>query len=424
MFKKFLTTCAIIATIFNVPFKAYGQVSDIVLKESGKGRYDEDYFVALKAYEDGFYDVAKLSLSEFLKKDSTSTQAGFATYLLYQIYMQEGDYKTAKLEFDKLKTFDDTRFDKNKMSSDEVIIATQLDCKDAKKMVLSEVSDIKLKAFLTSNCEVTRDVVDYVAAMPFSTESLITVIDKIKDDKERMLSVYNNLSSEKRTAKLLNFYGHYFASNKMFTDFWRLYSEYKDAELVSIALDDVWNTGDYNRYVDFFDKNAQNYQLNNVSYCRLIEASNKTSKSFDCNVVDGCLGVSNPQYKKTKLACYMKNEDKPGIAGFMKNITLADGADLCEYGAYIVAKNLYSADFLSKFSTCSNKGGMYETLITNKDYNAITNLAGKKTEQTDLAYLTLAAYFSGKKTDSDAYFKNLTDPDLINMVKSRIGSIK
>lgn len=398
---------------------------DIVVKDARKGgTYDENYFIGLKAYEDGFYDVAKSSVLEFLKKDSKSAQAGFATYLLYQIYMAEGDYKAAKIEFEKLKKFDDNRFDKNKMTADEMALAVKLDCKDAKKLLFSKQSDDQMKIYIGSGCPISQEILDYAAAMPFKTETVIMVIDKIKDDKEQMLKVYNNLSVEKRTPKLLNFYGHYFAVNKMYADFWRLFSEYKDADMVDIALDDIWNTADQNKYVDFFNKNINGYKLNNISYCRQIEASNKTAQVFDCKIVDGCLGVTNPQYKKTKLACYMKNEDKNGISLFMKDVTAGEAAKLCEYGKYIVIKNLYSPEFLGKFSSCPDKAGMYESLLKNKDYKGMINLAGKKREETDKAYLAIAYHLSGNKTEGDTFLQSVTDANLVNMVKSRIGATK
>lgn len=397
----------------------------IVVKESRKGgSFDEDYYIALKAYDDGFFDVAKASLLTFLKKDSKSAQAGFATYLLYQIYMSEGDFKAAKTEFAKLKKFNDDRFDKTKLDADEMRIAAKSDCKEAKKLLFSRQSDIQMKTYIDSGCEISQDVVDYAAAMPFSAETVILVIDKIKDDKSRMLSVYNNLSTEKRTPKLLNFYGHYFAMNKMYTDFWRLFSEYKDADMVDIALDDIWNTGDSNRYVDFFDKNLGNYKLTNVSYCRFIESSNKIGKSFDCKIVDGCLGATNPQYNKTKLACYMKNEDKKGISLFMKNLSSPEAGKLCEYAKYIVVKNIYSTEFLGKFSSCADKAGMFEALLKNNDYKGMINLAGKKHTETDKAYLAVAQYLSGNKAEGDKLFASLTDETLKNMVKSRTGATK
>lgn len=396
---------------------------EIIVKEKKSGgSFEEDYYVALKAYEDGFFDVAESSLADFLKKDSKSSQAAFATYLLYQIYMGRGDYKAAKVRLEKLEKFGDDRFDKNKLSADEMTIAVKTDCKEAKKLLLSKQSDPQMKVYIDSGCEISQDIVNYVASMPFSSDTLILAIDKIKGDKERMLAVYNNLSAEKRTPQLLNFYGHYFASNKMYTDFWRLFSEFKDPDMVDIALEDVWNSGDNLRYAEFFDKNAKGYKLDKISYCRQIEASNKTGRSFDCDIVDGCLGATNPQYKKTKLACYMKNEDKKGIATFMKNITAGEAGKLCEYGKYIVVKNLYSVDFLGKFSACPDKAGMYEALFKNKDSKGIISLAGKKREDTDKAYLALAYYISGNKAESDKYFNTISDGNLKNMVKSRAGA--
>ena len=83
--------------------------------------FNDDYFVGLKAYEDGLYDVAKSCLSNYLSHEDKSQKAGFATYILYQVYMAQNDFKSAQYTFTQLANFKDSRFDKQKMLKDQML---------------------------------------------------------------------------------------------------------------------------------------------------------------------------------------------------------------------------------------------------------------------------------------------------------------
>ena len=88
--------------------------------------FNDDYFVGLKAYDDGLYDVAEYCLANYLKYENKSQKAGFATYLLYQVYMSQGNYKAAQYSFAQLANFKDSRFDRQKMLKDQMFIETKL----------------------------------------------------------------------------------------------------------------------------------------------------------------------------------------------------------------------------------------------------------------------------------------------------------
>ena len=42
---------------------------------------------------------------------------------------------------------------------------------------------------------------------------MLLVLERVHKDKELVFSTYDNLKAEKRTPKLMNFYGKYFYSN-------------------------------------------------------------------------------------------------------------------------------------------------------------------------------------------------------------------
>ena len=127
----------------------------------------------------------------------------------------------------------------------------------------------------------------------------------------------------------------------MKSEFYALYKIYQDSELASFVLDDTWKSGDYKKYIESFKKEVKNdYKLDKVVYCRMIEASNKEMVNFDCDLVDKCLGTKNPDFNKTKLACYMRKEDKEKISWFIGTLTVQDTLKLCEYGKYIIGKKI------------------------------------------------------------------------------------
>ncbi len=387
--------------------------------------FNDDYFVALKAYNDGLYDVASYCFTNYLQHENKSEKSGFARYLLYQIYMAQEDYKSAQYIFTQLENFNDKRFDKQKMLKDQMFIEAKLDCNGAKNLLITNPNNEFLEVYAKSSCPVDKNVTNLLSKIDISSDTLYALLERVKKDKELVFSTYDTLKPEKRTPKLMNFYGKYFYSNNMKSEFHSLYQTYKDSELTSYVLDDIWKSGDYKKYVDAYNKDVKdNYKIDKVVHCRMIEASNKEMINFNCDLVDKCLGTTHPDYNKTKLACYMRKEDKKQIAWFIGTLTNQDTLKLCEYGKYIVGKNLYDIKFLSKFEKCSDKVSMYESLLKFKDYNGILKIGGIGNNQIDIAYITIAYYYLKDEIKYNAYLNKLTDIDLTGMVKKTISKGK
>ncbi len=384
--------------------------------------YNDDYIVALKAYDDGLNDVAVQCFINYLIHDNESKKAGFAYYLLYQIYMNMGDFNNAKNNFLKLSTFHDNRFNKEQMLKDQMVIEAKLSCDSAKNLLLTSKRNEHLEMFAKSSCVVDKDIVELINKIDINTNALYAVLERVQNDKELVLTTYKSLSPEKRTPKLLNFYGKYFYSNNMKTEFYNLYKEYKDGELTAIVLDDIWKSKDYKSYVNIFNKQVKpEYQLDRLFYCRMIEASNKEGFNFDCDLVDKCINIESREYNKTKLACYMKREDKEKIMQFIDSLPTDDTLKLCEYGKYIIGKNLYNIKFIGKFEGCKDKVSMYESLLKFKDYNAIIKLGGSAVTQEDIAYMAIAYYYLGNSQQHNNYLSKLKNIDLSGMVKQKIS---
>ena len=233
--------------------------------------FNDDYFVGLKAYDDGLYDVAEACLSNYLSHENKSQQAGFATYLLYQVYMSQGNYKAAQYIFTQLANFKDSRFNKEKMLKDQMFIETKLNCDGAKNLLLTNPKNEYLEVYAKSSCVVDKDITNILSKIDVSSETLYSVLERVQKDKELVFSTYDNLKPEKRTPKLMNFYGKYFYSNNMKSEFYALYKIYQDSELASFILDDTWKNGDYKKYIASFKKEVKNdYKLDKVVYCSML----------------------------------------------------------------------------------------------------------------------------------------------------------
>ncbi len=401
-------------------------VDTSVGKTVPQSKFNENYFVGLSAYEDGLYDVARISLEDFLMGDSNSEQAMFATYILYQTYLKEGNYTAAKDKLDIVKMYDDERFDMDRIKNDEMYIVSKMSCEDAVTlMVNSPIDSALIKSYVYAGCSITPDVGEFVARNKFSADTTMYVINQAKDKDDTLVRIFQNLTPEKRTPEVLNFYGHYFALTKNSKEFWTLYNEYKDPEIVSLALEDIWAKNDFLRYYDLFTTDVKaDYKLSSTAYCRMIESANKTGNSFNCDYVDGCLGVTNVDFNKTKLACYMKNSDTKGITSFMATISEKEAStNLCEYGKYVVSEKLYDKSYLNKFSSCSDRRAIYDLLVQHEDWEAIEALAGTQAKaELDSAFLSIAAYKLGKVTVSRGYLAEVSSPTLIDLVQMYTGA--
>lgn len=428
MYKITLTVFSILLFAFNGYCADNKSKSDVENKKAETEAkapdmsFNDDYFVGLKAFDDGLYDVAESCLANYLSHENKSQKAGFATYLLYQVYMSQGNYKSAQYTFTQLANFKDSRFNRQKMLKDQMFIETKLSCDGAKNLLLTSPKNEYLEVYAKSACVVDKDITNLLSKIDVSSETLYTVLERVQKDKELVFSTYDNLRAEKRTPKLMNFYGKYFYSNNMKSEFYALYKVYQDSELASFVLDDTWKSGDYKKYIESFKKEVKNdYKLDKIVYCRMIEASNKEMVNFDCDLVDKCLGTKSPDFNKTKLACYMRKEDKEKISWFIGTLTVQDTLKLCEYGKYIIGKKLYDIKFLNKFEKCPDKASMYESLLKFKDYNGIIRLGGSGSSQLDIAYMAIAYYNLGNNTQYNNYLNKLTDVDLSGMVKRAVS---
>lgn len=381
----------------------------------------DDYAIGVKAYDDGFFDVAKKGLEKYLENETRSEKAGLSYYLLYQLYMRQNNYKAAQGYLANAYKFKDKRFDMEQMSKDQMYIETRLDCEGAKNLLVNNPSSNFLYVYSTSKCPIDKKVTDLLSKVDFSSDSLHAILNRVKDDKELVYATYSKLPEKRKTKELILFFGNYFRTNGMDNEFEELYKRYPREEFYLVKLDDIWKSKNMAKYINFFDSDMKKeYKIPQAPYCRYIEASNSLARNFDCNLIDKCLDTKSIDWTKNKLACYMKRENKADIEAFINSANESHIKSFCEYGKYIVGKNLYSKSFLTKFSDCADRLDMYRSLLKVRDYEAILLLAGKGKTEVDYGFIAVSNYFLKNMDKYNEYLAKVTDPDMKNIIKQAL----
>ena len=142
-----------------------------VVQKIPDASFNDDYIVGLKAFDDGLNDVAIASFNSYLAHEKKSKKAGFAIYLLYQLYMSEGDFKSAQYNLTQLANFNDSRFNKQQMLKDQMFIETKLDCSGAKNLLMSARRNEYLEVYAKSSCPMDKDVVSLINKIDVSFSS-------------------------------------------------------------------------------------------------------------------------------------------------------------------------------------------------------------------------------------------------------------
>ncbi len=383
-----------------------------IVKSDTESFYDEDYFVGLKAYEDGLTDVTKIAFEVFLSKNRQGDEADFARYILYQIYQAEGNIESAKDTLLKIQDSKNYRFNTEKLMSDKMSLLLKTDCELAKKFLIDDMN-AGLLLYTKSECVVDKPLTEAVAQRSYDPRELLFFINKIKDTQEHVLIVYDNLSDTEKSEEVLNYYSKYFYINKMKDAFFKLYNEYKTAESLELALNMSWDAGNYKEYITVFDRDIKvDFKLSKATYCRMIEASSRISAKYECDLIEKCLTKKNDTLVKTVIACLIKNGDKDKFAIFIDKLDSKNMREVCKYTGNFIEKDLFTTSSAKRFNTCEDKLSIYKHFVDKKDYNLIMSLAGKGIDQMDFAFMAYVYAQQNNMAEYENYLKRVEDINL------------
>ncbi|MGA1845860.1 hypothetical protein [Deferribacter abyssi] len=394
MFKRLVVFCLVIFTFFFV----YAEDSS-------------DYFLAVSAYKDGFYDVAEMSLHDYLRRAEDKKKILFANYLLYKINFKKKNFDEAMKYIGFIKNTKDERINLKDVRADKLFIFTLKDCEAAKGYLDKNFYNETLAVYLRSNCNVDKNISNKSLRLRLPTELRLFLAVKLKDNPDEVVKQFSKLNLNRITNEYKKSFAVYFYKNKKYDYFWKIYNIYKDNNLVNLALERVWNLKMYNSFINSFEINRKKFIISSVNYCRAYEAYKKLGKNADCNLLDKCFDEKNADYYKTKISCYQNNSDKDGFEksfymAFEKYREVA-----CEFGVYGYEIGRVDISVLQK---CSNKYAIAEQLIVKDDGKAVLKLMNNDNSDRGKYYKVLAYLLLEDTGSAEKIFNSIKNKKIKN----------
>lgn len=366
-----------------------------------------DFTVGLKAYNDKLYDVAIMSLEDYLKSPDDNKTSNYAKYALYRSYLLTEDYQNSMKYLEDLETLNDERFDKNLMRSDKTFILTRTDCKMAE---MYSKNDLTLENLVTnSDCSLSEDFIKNLIPRMNDSRTLTKLFYKSMEYVETAGQIFEKISLKSVSDKDKSLMGKYFFKNKDYDHFWEVYKFYKDDDLVNLGLARLYETENYEGVIRSFEFNSK-YNITNNNFCRAISSYEKTSKNYDCDILDKCI-TDNKQITVSKTACYIKNNEAVKLEKFVTSLSTKDFQNVCKSLEYAVSKNIYTNNILSKLNLCGNYPEIGKILFANGKYSEIPLVI--KEGKSDEDYLLLAGAYEklGDKTKSELYISKIKNKE-------------
>jgi hypothetical protein len=353
--------------------------------------------VGLKAFDDGFYDVAKLSLEDFLKNAQNESEKNYARYLLYLIYKKENNPDKSKYYFNFIKDINDKRFDRKALKQDKIRMLLDEDCNKAEEMVLKNPDKIFLSMYAASKCPINDNLsAFYYQIKGIDTNVKLKVITKKKNNPEVAGKIFDTINLKKLKANQLEYFGEYFFINKNYDLFWKIYKYLKNDKMVNLALNRLWEIKDYKNYIRSYEYNKNDYKISSSNTCKAIKAYKILKKPFDCNLIDACFSNNkNKNFYISKLSCLIDKNDKNKIISFIESISNDNFQYICEFAEYLVANDFYNVEILPKFSICKQSNEIADILIDKNKPDEIIKLYNNKSND-DANYYVCLAYIMKK----------------------------
>ena len=373
-----------------------------------------DYFVGLKAYKDGFYDVAKISLEDFIKTADNGSDKVYSEYLLYIIYSKENNKEKAKYYFNLIKDIDDKRFDQKALKQDKIRMLLDEDCNKAASMILNKPDKVYLSMYAASKCPITDNLsVLYYKVKGLSVNVKLNVIAKIENKPETVAKIFNTLNLKKLNKRQLEYFGDYFYVHKNYDMFWKVYQNLKTDKFVNLALDRLWEIKDYKNYVRSYEYNKNSYKISSANICRAVKAYQTLKRNYDCNLIDYCFtDKKDKNFYVSKLGCIIDKNNKEDIINFLSSMNKNDISYICDFTEYLVANDFYNEKILPSFSGCKQSSKIADILINKDKADDIIKLFENSNNDNSNYYVCLAYIMKKDYKTAKTYMEKVKDEKL------------
>jgi hypothetical protein len=364
-----------------------------------------DYIVGLNAYNDGFYDIAKISLEDYLKKAKEKSNVIYSKYLLYQIYLSENNLKKAETLFNDILKIKDKRFDYSIIRRDRVrFLIKNNNCEKAKKIVEQYPENLSALIFVNSKCRFGKNTYKAYLNKKINHQNKLKAIFKSNKNPKAVAALFNQINLKKLTNQEKKYLGAYFYKYKDFKNFWKVYNSYKDDDMVNFALNRLWDIKDEKAFLRSFKYNNK-YKISPVNNCRALQIYTKKGENFACKLIDNCYKNKSKNYYKSMLACLIKKNNSEDIKNFLFSIKEQDFKYVCEYSEYLIANNFYDLQWIHRFSKCKQVDNIADILLDKKRPNDILKLFSGKSS--DKAYFYISKAYEQKNNKEKAkLYKN------------------
>jgi hypothetical protein len=375
---------------------------------------ESDYIVGLNAYKDGFYDIAKISLEDFVKTSKNKANINYSKYLLYQIYLSEKKYDEAEKLFNQIIKINDKRFDKKIIRRDQVrFLIKDSKCNEAAKIVKKYPEEATARLFVFSKCKFDNELYKVYLNNNIPENLKIKALFKSSENNKAVSELFSKIKLKSFTDEEKNYLAKYFYKHKDFDQFWKIYNEYKDDDLVNLALNRVWDIKNYDSFIRSFEINSKNYKISSANSCRALSIYSKNKQDFQCDLIESCYVKKDANYHRSMLACLLKKKDKEKIKDFIDSVQDNNFKYICEYSEFLIANDYYDLQGIHRFSTCKQVNDLADILIDKKKPNAILKLFSGKSTNKAYFYITKAYMMKGDNEKAKLFKDKITDKKLI-----------
>ncbi|BAI80854.1 conserved hypothetical protein [Deferribacter desulfuricans SSM1] len=370
-----------------------------------------DYLLGVSAFKDQLYDVAKISLEDFLKDAKDEKKINFAKYLLYQIYLSEDNYDKALELINELENVNDKKIDTKLLRYDKVKILAEKDCDLAKSYLIENFYDYTLKAYLSSNCKVDKDISKKSLRLKLDNKLRLALAIKLKDFPEEASKQFDKIDIRKLDNKNKKSFAILFYKNGNYDKFWKIYRYYKDSDMVNLALDRVWDIKKYDSFLKSFEINRKKYKISNINYCRAYKIQKENGLKVDCDLLDNCFVKHDEKYYESYLNCSLAIKD---IDKFKKRYLLwSKKSDKikCMYAYDGYKLNLLR---ISDFKNCKNRYDIADKLLADEKAKEVLLLLSEDSSDQGLYFKVLAYLLLNDTASAEKAMKKIKDKEILN----------
>ena len=378
-----------------------------------------DYLVGLKAYKDGFNDIAKENLENYLSHHNERKNEIFAHYILAHIYFDDKDYKKVIAHIDFIEGKKDERINLNEISNMKMYALVKTNCADAKKYLSEHLDDEIFSIYFQSECKKDDEFISILCNNKSTANIRLKVMYNLGNISGNVDNLINCLDLKDINNSDLKDLGIHFYKQKAFAYFWKIYEIYRDDLIVNLALERLWFHTNDNEFLKIFQDSYKKYKINRINFCRAFKIYNDKKLKYDCNILDGCLNNEKDLYE-AKVSCYLGNNQVGELNEYIKrhkgSRSLLDA--LCSCGQYIISEKIYDLEILKNLSKCSNRAEYARMLLEKDNYDDIFVILENPIKEEDFFYIALAYKKIGNNIKFNEMKKNIKNVELLKTLNN------